>query len=86
MIARKLFPLQLIICAAPEYLARHGAPHGVDALATHRCSAFRSPGSGRVVPWRVKVGEEVVEHQVVPSLCVKNWKSKRCLQGMRSDS
>lgn len=72
VIARKLFPLQLIICAAPEYLARHGAPDCVDALASHRCSAFRSPGSGRVVPWRVKAGNEVVEHQVEPSLCVND--------------
>ena len=31
VIARKLFPLQLIICAAPDYLARHGAPDSLHA-------------------------------------------------------
>ena len=72
VIARKLFPLQLIICASPQYLARHGAPAGLDTLADHRCSAFRSPGSGRVVPWRVKVGGEVLEHPIAPSLCVND--------------
>jgi len=72
VIARKLFPLQLIICAAPEYLARHGVPDGLDALSTHRCSTFRSPGSGRVVPWRVKTDEGIVEHQLMPSLCVND--------------
>jgi DNA-binding transcriptional LysR family regulator len=72
VIARKLFPLQMIICAAPEYLVRHGAPDCLDALAAHRCSAFRSPGTGRVLPWRVKADDEVVEHQVVPSLCLND--------------
>ena len=72
VIARKLFPLQLIICAAPEYLARHGAPESLHALAAHRCSAFRSSGTGRIVPWYVKVGDEIVEQQVVPALCVND--------------
>ena len=72
VIARKLFPLQLIICASPEYLVRHGAPDGLDALSAHRCSAFRSPGTGRLVPWRVKMAGEVVEHPVVPALCVND--------------
>jgi DNA-binding transcriptional LysR family regulator len=72
VIARKLFPLQLIICASPDYLSRHGAPDALDALATHRCSAFRSPGTGRLVPWRVNVAGEVGEHSIVPSLCVND--------------
>jgi len=72
VIARKLFPLQLIICASPDYLARHGAPDCLDALASHRCSAFRSPGNGRVLPWRAKAGDEVIEHPIVPSLCVND--------------
>ncbi|VTU16578.1 D-malate degradation protein R [Variovorax sp. SRS16] len=72
VIARKLFPLQLIICAAPAYLARHGAPDKLDALAAHRCSAFRHPGTGRVLPWYVKVEDSMVEHPVVPALCVND--------------
>jgi len=72
VIARKLFPLQLIICAAPAYLARHGAPESLQALASHRCSAFRSPATGRVVPWSVKDGDGVREHQVVPAICVND--------------
>ena len=45
---RSLFPLQLIICAAPAYLARHGAPDNLNALASHRCSVFRHPTTGNV--------------------------------------
>lgn len=72
VIARKLFPLQLIVCAAPGYLARYGAPESVEALGTHRCTAFRSPGTGRVLPWRVKTDEDITDLQVQPSLCVND--------------
>jgi DNA-binding transcriptional LysR family regulator len=70
VIARKLLPLQLIICAAPAYLARHGAPDSLNALAAHRCSAFRHPSTGRVLPWYVKIEDARVEHHVVPALCI----------------
>ena len=72
VIARKLFPLQLIICAAPSYIARHGAPDCLDALAAHPCSAFRSPATGRVIPWRIKTEKGFEEHQIEPSLCVND--------------
>lgn len=72
VIARKLFPLQLVICAAPAYVERHGVPDDVDALASHRCSAFRSPANGRVLPWRVRRDGDVVDHAIVPSLVVND--------------
>lgn len=50
VIARRLFPLQLVICASPDYLERHGVPESLAALASHRCSAFRHPGTGKVAP------------------------------------
>jgi len=67
VVARRLFTLQLIMCASPDYLARHGAPENLDALASHRCSVFRHPGNGKLLPWQVKVGEDVVRREVVPS-------------------
>ena len=51
--------MQLVICAAPDYLQRHGAPTTLAALQSHRCSVFRHPATGAVVPWRVKVGDDV---------------------------
>ncbi len=70
VIARRLFPLQLIICAAPAYLQSHGAPDRLDQLAEHRCSAFRYQATGNLLPWKVKVGDELVEMDVAPALCV----------------
>jgi DNA-binding transcriptional LysR family regulator len=64
VIARRLMPLQLVVCAAPAYLARHGAPASIEALAQHRCSGFRHPGTGKLMPWEFKVGDEVVARDV----------------------
>ncbi len=72
VIARRLLPLQLILCAAPAYVRRHGAPATLDKLSAHRCSVFRHPATGKVVPWHVKVGNEIVAHDVVPVLCTND--------------
>ncbi|MBB6557494.1 DNA-binding transcriptional LysR family regulator [Acidovorax soli] len=72
VVARKLFPLQLIVCASPQYLRRHGAPDNLGTLTNHRCSVYRSPGTGRMMPWRMKVANSVVEQPVLPALCVND--------------
>lgn len=68
VIARRLMPLPLIICAAPDYLARHGAPESIEDLASHRCSVFRHPTTGNVVPWQIKAADGIASLDVVPAL------------------
>ncbi|WCM23033.1 LysR family transcriptional regulator [Paraburkholderia bryophila] len=65
---RRLFAMQLIVCAAPAYIASYGAPNSIEQLASHRCSTFRHPGSGRVLPWLLKVNGEVISHDLAPAL------------------
>jgi DNA-binding transcriptional LysR family regulator len=72
VIARRLFPLQLLTCAAPGYLERHGVPTGPASLANHRCSVFRHPGTGKVAPWRLKFDEALHELAVVPHICTND--------------
>jgi DNA-binding transcriptional LysR family regulator len=72
VIARRLFPVQLVICASPEYLKTYGAPESIAALQSHRCSVFRNPGTGQIVPWRVKVGDDEVQQPVVPAICTND--------------
>lgn len=72
VIARRLFPMQLIVCAAPAYLALHGAPATIAALQAHRCSVFRNPGTGQIVPWRLKVGDDIVAQPMAPALCIND--------------
>lgn len=68
VIARRLFPVQMPICGAPSYFEQHGVPESVAALAGHRCSVYRHPSTGKVVPWRVKLGDQVVDQPVVPAI------------------
>jgi DNA-binding transcriptional LysR family regulator len=64
VVARRLLPLQLVVCATPGYVARHGAPASIDDLARHRCSGFRAAGTGKVMPWEFRVGADIVARPV----------------------
>jgi DNA-binding transcriptional LysR family regulator len=72
LIAKRLFPVQLIVCAAPVYLARHGAPQTLDDLTSHRCSVFRHPGTGQVLPWFLEVNGQVVSRDLAPTLATND--------------
>ncbi|OIQ96662.1 HTH-type transcriptional regulator PgrR [mine drainage metagenome] len=67
VIGRKLFAIQLIVCASPAYLARHGVPATLGDLASHRCSIFRHPATGKVAPWYLSVNGEIEHRQVAPA-------------------
>lgn len=67
VIARRLFPVQLIICAAPSYLERHGAPRSLEELAAHRCSAFRHPATDQALAWYLNIDGEIVHRHVAPA-------------------
>lgn len=51
LIARKLEDAELVVIAAPSYIARAGAPDTVDSLAAHDCVQFVLPSTGLPVPW-----------------------------------
>lgn len=68
IVSRRLFPVQQIVCASPDYLQRHGAPGSLQDLAAHRCTAYRQPGSGRPMAWEFEIDGETVFHHVQPVL------------------
>ncbi len=72
VIARRLFPLQMIVCAAPAYVQRFGVPATWQALGGHRCTVFRHPGTGKTSPWRLQVDGESVDLAVAPYLCTND--------------
>lgn len=72
VIARRLFPIQLFICASPEYLQRHGVPRTLDDLAAHRCSVFRHGSSDHVLPWYLQIGGRIEQRYMPAALSVND--------------
>jgi DNA-binding transcriptional LysR family regulator len=64
VVSRRLFTVQQIVCASPDYLARHEAPRTLQDLQGHRCTGYRQPGSGRPMAWEFEADGGVVFHQV----------------------
>lgn len=51
LMARPLRPFQMLLCAAPSYLERHGVPASPSDLGRHHGIRFRFPNSGKIQPW-----------------------------------
>ncbi|HEY7608336.1 MAG TPA: LysR family transcriptional regulator [Alphaproteobacteria bacterium] len=51
-VTRRLALSRLVICATPEYLARHGEPRDPGELAQHNCLRFAPLGWG--MEWRLR--------------------------------
>lgn len=49
VIARRVARQNMIVCAAPAYLDRHGTPREVEDLASHQAIVYRRSGNPR--PW-----------------------------------
>lgn len=71
-IARRLLPIQLIVCASPAYIERHGAPRTIDELDAHHCTGYRRANTGKQAPWEFLIGEEIVYRDVATTLCVND--------------
>lgn len=72
LIARRLVPIQLLVCAAPIYLERHGAPSDIEALTQHRCTGYRRANTGKQAPWEFRIGDEIVYRHIEATLCVND--------------
>ncbi|MGF6571338.1 DNA-binding transcriptional LysR family regulator [Paraburkholderia sp. GAS333] len=71
-IARPLVPIQLIVCASPEYIERNGAPRTIDELDQHRCTGYRRTNTGKLAQWQFQMGDEIVYRDVPPVICVND--------------
>ncbi|RSV92352.1 LysR family transcriptional regulator [Klebsiella aerogenes] len=61
LVAKYLAPYRMVICAAPDYLVRHGTPQTPADLAGHQClshtvwtarNEWRLPGAAEEVRWK----------------------------------
>ena len=55
LIARRLAPVRMALCAAPDYVARHGAPQVPADLAQHNCLIYTYAAAQS--EWRFTDGE-----------------------------
>lgn len=76
--ARRVAPNFRVLCAAPSYLRRHGAPTGLDDLAKHACIVFSESmedqwvfrHEGKAATVRVKGRVSVNDGEVAQALAV----------------
>lgn len=51
LMSRALRPFQMLLCASPDYLERHGVPQCPADLQEHLGVRFRFPNSGKLQSW-----------------------------------
>ncbi|MGY5729330.1 LysR family transcriptional regulator [Vibrio chemaguriensis] len=71
LIARKLVDANWIVCASPQYLAKHGIPKQPQALDKHNCLVYSYQENG-ACEWAFKEGDEVYQITVDGNLCTNN--------------
>jgi DNA-binding transcriptional LysR family regulator len=64
LITRTLGAFDMVVCAAPDYLAARGAPEKLDDLSGHDCLPY-SRRDGRSEPWRFRPTNGITTELVV---------------------
>jgi len=77
LVAKKITSFELILCAATNYLKKHGVPRTMEDLKTHRCVNLRDPGTGKIYPWTFRHREEVMTLDVHAGLTVNDTETHR---------
>ncbi|MBY3346430.1 LysR family transcriptional regulator [Rhizobium laguerreae] len=74
LIARRLAPYRMMICAAPDYLARRGNPEHPRDLANHDAIGFAPAARS---PWKLTKGDDRVEVAPQMSITVNSGQAVR---------
>lgn len=72
LIAKRMLPVQAVVCGAPSYLKRHAAIRRPEDLFQHNCIRFRSVGNRRVLQWEFKDGGKTVLQDVPGNLILSD--------------
>jgi len=68
--SRLLLRAQVITCASPDYIARHGAPRQPADVEKHQCILMRDPSTGSHFGWEYVRGKKTVAVNVSGQLTV----------------
>ncbi|QEL24362.1 LysR family transcriptional regulator [Bosea sp. F3-2] len=77
LMARTLRPFQMLLCAAPSYLERHGKPECPRDLDGHLGVRFRYPNSGKTQAWPLTLLAGEPELRVRTVLTCNNMEALR---------
>ncbi len=82
LVARRLAQINLLFVAAPEYLARHGAPRSADELVNHQCITYTYSNNGNA--WVFDGPDGKFSVNITPRLRVNNGEMavRAALQGL----
>lgn len=75
LVARKLAGTSMLLCAAPDYLARHGAPQRPEQLAQHVCVLDSNNPDGE--RWTIGSGDAAVKVPVRAGIQVNSARAAR---------
>jgi DNA-binding transcriptional LysR family regulator len=78
LIARRLVPYRMMICASPDYLARAGTPRHPIELSSHESIIFTPAARS---PWRLSNGDDRVEVTPARSITVNSGQAVRMAAG-----
>jgi DNA-binding transcriptional LysR family regulator len=70
--SRRLRPFELLLCAAPAYLAERGTPQHPADLARHACLRYRFPATGKLQPWFPGEAAGAVEPRLPTAMTLNN--------------
>ncbi|EJK83503.1 LysR family transcriptional regulator [Rhizobium rhizogenes] len=77
LMSRTLRPFQMLLCAAPAYLERHGVPDCPRALDDHLAIRFRFPNSGKLQNWPLNLPDGGLELHMKTALSCNNMEALR---------
>ncbi|NLO79159.1 MAG: LysR family transcriptional regulator [Xanthomonadaceae bacterium] len=70
LVARPLTSTQLVVCAAPSYLARFGAPQSPEELGRHQCLLYSY--ADQAGQWAFRAPDGSVHHVAVKGVMIAN--------------
>lgn len=71
-IAKQLSPYQLVTCASPAYLAKHGIPSTPAKLAEHACLVYTMANDPTNNRWLFTHGDQLFEQEVTSRLRIND--------------
>jgi DNA-binding transcriptional LysR family regulator len=75
LVARRLRPVRLLLCAAPAYLESHGVPGVPQDLARHCGIHFRYPNSRKIQEWPLSLPEGAPELRIPSVMSCNNMEA-----------